>query len=112
MCQGRGVRLPAEVRVHAGLSALPGVADGAQGDTVSTIPSSARTWCDKSVEFGPAQSGFHILLFSLWPKGSRESQLWAPHLENRAGAISSVKWEEEADRGDIGWVLTMYTEGN
>lgn len=23
--------------------------------------SPARTWCDKSVEFGPGQSGFHIL---------------------------------------------------
>lgn len=71
-----------------------------------------RAW---SLDSGRA--GFTSRLFSLWPKGSCDSQLWAPHLENRASAIPRIKWEEEADCGDIGWVLTMcqasfYTQGN
>lgn len=57
----------------------------------------------------PGRVGFISWLFSLWPKGSCESQLWVSHLENRAGAVLNIKWEEEADRGDIGCAHYVHT---
>lgn len=57
----------------------------------------------------PGRVGFISWLFSLWPKGSCESQLWVSHLENRAGAVLSIKWEEEADRSDIGCAHYVHT---
>lgn len=59
----------------------------------------------------PGRVGFISWLFSLWPKGSCESQLWVSHLENRAGAVLSIKWRRRLIVVTLA-VLTMYTQGN